>query len=146
MLPFLRQSTGSVEILYPKEDLDATILARSLRDVLHSAGWDVPALTPLSAAQLADKSPAWWYLEARSNPKYGMGSGAYLAFGTQLKGINHSFGDAITPVDRSPFSLLVAALLRGVGVPNAAAGVNPALSEGHFRLFILSSSLWEVHP
>jgi hypothetical protein len=86
MLPFLEQSKASVEIIHPKEDLEARILARLVRDVLRDAGWDVSAVTPVTAAKLADRNfwPYSWYLEAHSVPQSGMGSGAYLAFGTPL--------------------------------------------------------------
>jgi hypothetical protein len=122
------------------------MLARYLRDVLHSAGWDVSAVTPLSVAEIADKnlSPVWWYLEAHSVPQYGFGSAAYLVFGTQLKGTNHQFGDADTAVDKSPFTLLAAALFRGLGAPgSSAAAPNAGLAEGHLRLFILPQAWWE---
>lgn len=139
MLPFLKQSKASVEILYQKEDLEATVLAHLLGGILLDAGWN-STLTPLSAAELAERQ-LWmgsWYLEAHSVPKSGMGSGSYLAFGTPLNGL---------PLDKSPFSLLVAALLRGIGIAaSSAAGPNPALPEGHFRLFILPQAVWQSTP
>jgi hypothetical protein len=146
MLPFLKQSKASVEIRYPKEDLDAATLARSLEGVLHAADWDV-SLTPISVAELADEnlSPSWWYLEARSIPEYGMGSAEYLATDGRVRNINggiHRFG-IDTPVDKSPFSLLVVALFRGVGRPaSSSASPDPTLPEGHLRLFILPQSWW----
>ena len=104
MLQFLKQAKVSVEILHPKEDLEAAILARLLRDVLRDAGWEVSAVTPVTAVELADRKlwPYSWYLEAHSIPQSGMGSGAYLAFGTPLNG---------DPLDNSTFSLFVAALM-----------------------------------
>ena len=131
MVPILREAPASVEIAYSKEDMDSITVVSVLKQALTEAGWTITDILPMPAEELAKNGNplSWWSIEARSIPKEGLILGSQIGFGLPIPP-----GTA-----KTPFDILVAALMRGLGAPAIVTGatINPSLEEGHFRLIIM---------